>query len=254
MTNDEYVLSIVNKYKVANSVDFGTQLLVINPLKKFINSWAGTYLNEIKLSGSRAKGTAINLSSDLDLFISLKSYTPGTLKEIYNLLYNDVVSQGIKARKQNVSIGLDYMGHKIDLVPARNHIGNTNFHSLYRSKADSWTQTNVSNHINLVKNSGRTIEIIALKSWRKLHGLDFPSIYLELTVLEALYGKNKNQPANNFLTVLEYLSYGFVDKKVIDPSNSNNIISEDLFEYEKQAIASKAKESRSQQYWRSIIW
>ncbi len=254
MTNDEYILSIVNKYKVADSIDFGTQILVINPLQKFINSWAGNFLNEIKLSGSRAKGTAIKLSSDLDLFISLKSDTPGTLKDIYNALYDELIKQGVSARKQNVSIGLNYIGHKIDLVPARRHTGNTNYHSLYRNKVDSWTQTNVSNHINLVKSSGRTVEIMALKIWRKQHNLDFPSIYLELTVMDALYGKNKNQPADNFLTVLDYLRDNFVDKTVIDPSNTNNKISDDLFKYEKQAIASLAKESRNQQYWSSIIW
>ena len=254
MTGNEYVLSIIKKYKVPDSIDLNTQNFIINPLENFIKGWAGSFLNEIKLSGSRAKGTAVNLSSDLDLFISLNSDAPGTLKQIYESLYNEVKNHGISARKQNVSIGIKYSGHEVDLVPGRKYIGNTNYHSLYRSKVDSWTQTNISNHINLVKNSGRINEIIALKIWRKLHNLDFPSIYLELTVLDALYNKGKNQLDNNFLTLLEYLSDNFVDKIVIDPSNSNNKISDDLYKYEKQAIASKAKESRNQQYWENTIW
>ena len=47
-----------------------------------IKEWAGDCLNDIQISGSRAKGTAINISSDLDLFVSLKSTTNNTLKEI----------------------------------------------------------------------------------------------------------------------------------------------------------------------------
>lgn len=254
MTLDDYVLSIVKKYNVAGEVDIFTNLLVVAPLEKIIKQWAGSQLLGINISGSRAKGTAIKLSSDIDLFISLKSDTVNSLKEIYNSLYDILVSNKITSRKQNVSIGVSYGGHSIDLIPAKKHSGNTNDHSLYRNKVDSWTKTNVISHINLVRNSGRLLEIIALKIWCKLHGLDFPSIYLELTVLDALYNKNKNQLASNFITILNYLENSFVDKTVIDPSNSNNKISDDLYKYEKEAISKKAKESLNQQYWEKIIW
>jgi len=112
----------------------------------------------------------------------------------------------------------------------------------------------VNAHINLVKNSGRISEITALKIWRKLHGLEFPSIYLELTVLDALYNKSKNQPANNLWIIFKYLSDSFVDKTVIDPSNTNNVLSDDLYKLEKQAIAKKANESLNQKIWEQIIW
>lgn len=254
MNADEYVISIINKYNIKGNVDVSTKLIAVDPLLNIINEWAGTQLINVSYSGSRAKGTAITLSSDIDLFISLKSDTTNTLKEIYTSLYDNVVFHKITARKQNVSIGVKYGGHSIDLVPGKKHLGNTNDHSLYRSKVDAWTKTNINNHINLVKNSGRLSEIIALKIWSKLHKLDFPSIYLELTVIEALYNKNKNQPANNFITILEYLSDSFVNKTIVDPSNSNNIISDDLYKFEKEAIAKIAKESRNSRSWGDIIW
>ncbi len=71
---------------------------------------------------------------------------------------------------------------------------------------------------------------------------------------EALYNKNKNQPAKNFLTVLEYLRDSFIDSKIVDPANTNNIISDELYKYEKEAIAKKAKESLDQTNWGQIIW
>lgn len=254
MTPDEYVVSVVNKYNITGEVDLFTQLLYVNPIIEIIKKWAGNQLIDINYSGSRAKGTAIKLSSDIDLFISLKSDTTNSLEEIYTSLYDTMITKKINARKQNVSIGIKSGNHSIDLVPGRKHVGNTNDHSLYRNKVNSWTKTNVNTHINLVKNSGRLSEIIALKIWRKLHNLEFPSIYLELTVLEALYNKNKNQPARNFFTLLHYLNESFVDKTIIDPSNSNNIISDDLYKYEKVAIAKKAKESLNAKIWEEIIW
>lgn len=252
--SDGYVLNIVNKYNIKSSVDLWTQNNVINPLVQLISNWAGEYLNDVYLSGSRAKGTAIYLSSDLDLFISLKSTTDKTLNEIYDSLYSYFNYKGYKVRKQNVSIGVNIAGKQVDLVPAKKRPGNTNYHSLYISKRNTWTQTNVIEHINKVINSDRLSEIILLKTWRHLHKLEFPSIYLELTVIEALKGKNRNNPSNNFLSLLEYLGAEFVDKKIIDPANSNNIISEDLYKYEKQVIQEKARESRSQKYWRDILW
>ncbi|KRF31944.1 nucleotidyltransferase domain-containing protein [Paenibacillus sp. Soil787] len=252
--SDEYVLKIANKYHIKSEIDGATERDVINPLKKLISKWAGECLNDVYLSGSRAKGTAINLSSDLDLFISIKSTTSNPLNEIYDSLFNHIEGAGYKTRKQNVSIGLNVAGKQVDLVPAKKRPGNTNDHSLYISKRDTWTQTNVIEHINKVKNSGRITEIVLLKIWRKLHNLDFPSIYLELSVIEALSGKRKNTPASNFLAVLDYLRDEFLSKKIIDPANTNNVISDDLFKYEKEAIQKKAKESRSQKYWKDIIW
>lgn len=254
MTADEYIQSIVKKYRITETIDSAMWFFVINPLEEIIKRWAGEFLSDITISGSRAKGTAITLSSDLDLFISLKSSTNNTLKEIYYSLYEEVTNRKIEARKQNVSIGVNFGGHSIDLVPAKKHSSNTNYHSIYRSKADSWAQTNINAHINLIKGSGRLTEIIALKIWRTLHNLEFPSIYLELTVLDALSYKDRNQPSRNLWTVLEYLCDEFVDKIIIDPANTNNIISDELYKYEKQAIANKAKESLSQQFWERIIW
>lgn len=254
MSGDEYVMQVVNKYKLPNAIDTFTQTNLIIPLKQLVTTWAGGCLEDIYLSGSRAKGTAVNLSSDLDLFISLKSITNNTLKEIYNSLYYHIEQAGYKVRKQNVSIGVSIGEKQVDLVPGKKRAGFTNDHSLYISKRDTWTQTNVITHINTVKNSGRINEIILTKIWRKLHNLDFPSIYLELSVLEALKGKQTASPSSNFWSVLEYLNDNFVDKRIFDPANTNNMISDDLYKYEKEAIQRKAKESRGQKYWRDIIW
>ncbi len=247
-------MNIFNKYHVKKELDPLTKMFVITPLHNVVMEWAGSCLNSVELSGSRAKGTATTLSSDFDLFISLKHDTENTLKEIYESLFNYLDQKGYKARKQNVSIGVHLWNTAVDLVPAKKRPGNTNDHSLYISKRDTWTQTNVIRHINTVRDSGRIVEIVLLKVWRKLHGLDFPSIYLELTVLEALKGRSKSDPANNFLALLDYLRDEFVDKTIVDPANTNNTISDDLFKYEKEAIRKKAKESRSQQYWENIIW
>ena len=69
MTSNEYVLHIINSHALPLQIDQTTKICIIDPLKMIIAEWAGDCLCETKLSGSRAKGTAIDLSADLYLFL-----------------------------------------------------------------------------------------------------------------------------------------------------------------------------------------
>lgn len=255
MTENQYLLNIINKY-IASQI---SDIILRNTLQGLlleIQQWANIYLLDIYTSGSRAKGTAIKGNSDIDFLISLSSTTPGTLCEIYDSLYNWLNTKGYQVRKQNVSLGIAYYGYNIDLVPAQKQSGHTNYHSLYCRKRNSWMQTNIQQHINYVINSGRINEIKIIKIWAKLHKLDFPSIYLEHIVIDALKGKNKGNDylGRNVMTVFQYIVDNLLTARVIDISNSNNIISDELTQNEKAVIVNNAKESKQQKYWEHIVW
>lgn len=248
---DIYLRNIINKNKV---LPISINNFRLFGIKNIIKLWAKNCLNDIIKSGSSAKGTAVKGISDIDLFISLKHNTAGTLKEIYNSLDNFLKDKGISTKRQNVSIRISHSNLIIDLVPGKKQLGYTNYHSIYLSKKDTWEQTNVKTHIDIVSNSNRIKEIILTKIWKKIHGLEFPSIYLELIVIEALKNKSTKGLSDNFWTVLKYLTENFVEKVIVDPSNSNNIVSDLLHKYEKETIVIKAKESISKKYWSDIIW
>lgn len=251
MAADQYVASVIKKKK-------GRPVSYYDPrvtnIKNIIKAWAGECLSDIKLSGSCAKDTAIKGVADCDLFISLASSTNLSLSEIYNSLEATVKAKGYKTRRQNVSIGIKCDDLDVDLVPGRILSGYKNFHSLYSSKKDSWLQTNIDLHVNTVVNSGRQDEIVATKIWRELHALSFPSIYIELTVLQALKYKNKYQVSTNFWTVLEFLASGFVSNKIIDPANTNNVISDMMSKSEKEIIQKKAATTLKASKWEDVIW
>lgn len=251
MTADEY-LKIIISNKRANTITIDDYRLT--DVKSTLNNWAGQQLSSLKQSGSSAKGTALKGIADFDIFISLKSDTTETLKEIFDKLETTIKSAGWTTRRQNVSIGITHNSLKIDLVPGKVQSGYQNYHSIYSSKKNTWMQTNVDLHITKVRNSNRTNEILLTKIWRHIHNIDFPSIYLELTVLDALYNKSTTNLASNFLTVLTYLKDNFIDSTVIDPANTNNKISDMLYKYEKEAIATQAKISLNKSNWEEIIW
>ena len=219
-----------------------------------IKGWAGIYLNEAIYSGSFAKGTAVSLGTDADVFISLSSTTPDTLAEIYNSLHNALTQNGYQARKQNVSIRTTSNGFKIDFVPGKRQSQYGNDHSLFKNTTSSWIKTNVITHVSHVSGSNRLREIKLTKIWRQLNNFDFPSFYLELAVIDCLSGRYYTSLSDNFWKVLVYLAGNFVKKRYVDPVNTNNTISDDLKDTEKLAIQRIAKVALSQKYWSLIVW
>ena len=253
MSPDEYVLYILQKYAVqtgSNSPAESNARLIIPQLRQ----WAGSYLVDVFYSGSYAKGTGVLGSADIDIFISLHPSTPQSLGEIYESLFQQASAQGWNPKRQNVSIGITYNGVKIDLVPGKVQSGQINYHSLYVRRRSSWTQTNVKLHIDEVIKSRRVNEIRAIKIWRNLHKLDFFSFYLELSLMNALAYKPTTTVAQNVITALEYLESSFPTARVLDPANTNNVISDGLTAAEKKAIADQARLSRQATNWNQIIW
>ncbi len=255
MTGDAYVRSIIGRYRV--SVGVGSlayrSAIMLFPI---IRRWANKYLRKISFSGSYAKGTAISGRTDVDIFVSLKSTTQESLQEVFDSLYQCMLdAKYYSARKQNVSIHINRAGVEIDIVPGIHFAGNTEDHWLYVKKSgQERVKTNIIRHINYVRNSHRISEIKAIKIWSKLHGLDFPSFYLELAVVSALRGKIIGRLSENVWAALHYLATEFVNKCFVDPSNTNNIISDELTAAEKKAIASQAASSYQESNWGNIIW
>jgi hypothetical protein len=139
------------------------------------------------------------------------------------------------------------------LVPAIRQNNLTEDHSLYVRKRGSWMKTNVFTHIGLVRASGRSSEIRLLKLWRDQRSLEFPSIYLELTVIEALRGFPQGALAQNMVRVFQYLAANFSHSRVIDPANTNNIISEDLTKAERASVSVAASRTLAMSDWTQVI-
>ena len=250
---DQYLQSIVSKYRketgpTSRSYEAAQKLIPI------IRGWAGETLVDIYFAGSYSKGTSIDGSTDIDLFILLDARTCGEMKELYENLYSYLDSQSLGSLRRNISIGLNYTGVTFDLLLARKSKVSSDLHELYFNKNQSCIETNVLYHTDLVANSGCREQIKAIKIWRHLNNLTFPSFYLELTILDVLANRRRDQFADNFLTILDYLQDNFIRRQILDPINSNNIISDDLTADEKRTIAEVARRTRLHANWDGMVW
>lgn len=253
MTADEYLRQVLAKHRVDTGPQSSAKRAA-EQLAPTLREWAGAQLAGLHLSGSFAKGTAVRTGTDVDLFISLKSDTSGTLKALYENLLTYLERSAYIARPQNVSIRIDVGGINVDLVPGKLQAGHRTDHSIYNRRRDSWTKTNVSKHIRTVRDSGRIDEIRVSKIWRDLHRVDLPSFYLELTVITALKNRMLHSLSKNVLATLEYIETDLTTARVVDPANSANVVSDDLTTKGKAAIARIAGATRKVPQWTQVVW
>ena len=253
MTSDQYVDLVVSQ-RVVNNATGSPASLAAETLMPTLRDWGGTSLEAITYSGSFAKGTAISLGTDVDLFLSVNHACDKSVRDIYWGLYLFLEGRQFHPQTGNVAVRVRTHGLSVDLVPGRRQDGNTGDHTLYRRKTDTWMQTNVAEHVKLVVSSGRAQEIRAMKIWRARNQLDFPSFYLELTTIAALQGRAAGRTGENFRRVLEYLGDGFEEAVVIDPVNSNNRLSDELSLEEKRTVARAARKALGMQRWECVVW
>lgn len=252
MSDDYYVNSILAAHRPAYTTNDALQFRAT--LLPTLQRWASTNLISVDVSGSLAKGTAISGNTDVDLLVSLRHDTPHTVQEISNNLLAWLRDAGFSVDRRNVAVSIAGANNlKIDIVPARKQNAWTNDHWLWSHRTSGNRQTNVREHITYVTNSGRVNEIKALKIWRKLHGLDFPSFLLEMTAITALSGRQQGNIATNFVQCLSYIQNDLPTARLIDPANTNNIVSNELSVTEKQALARAARTSLGQN-WQQVIW
>jgi hypothetical protein len=238
-------------------VDMGPYSPVLQMRDAFmplITEWAGSMLLSVEPSGSFAKGTAVRSGTDIDLFISLSPDTTSTLQEIHDTLANKLRAAGFSPKPQSVSIGIRAGNntYDVDLVPARRWPQSAD-HSLFHRKTKTPRKTNIQRHIQEVRGSGRLDEIKLLKVWRNKKRIDFPSFYLELTVIAALGRGTGGNLGDNLWHVFKYLRDTFPTARVVDPAVPSNAVSDDLTATERDVIKKVAVAALSQGYWRDII-
>ena len=246
---DRYLYELLAR----NAVPDTAPSVALSVLTPTVQRWAGRFLLGLTPSGSYAKGTANRTGTDVDLFASVSESVTDGLQEIYESLFRELASAGHAPKRRDVAIQVRVSTmYDVDVVPARRQNALGHDHSLWRNRAKTWTKTNVMTHIAYVRYSGRLDECRIMKLWRDKHGLDWPSFYVELTTINALAGARGSLSAN-VLRVLHYLADDFVAARVVDPANTNNIISDDLTVTEKGTVRDAARRSLTAQTWGAIL-
>ena len=252
VTTEQYAASIVEKYQVIPGVGSPPHRAA-DALMPALKEWANQYLLGITLSGAYAHNTAISLSSSVDVLVALSPIPDMEMKAVFWNLFEFLTNHNFKAHTRQVSMQVESKGLKVDVIPAYRDAAGSGC-LLHDKRSEAAVRTDPARHVQLVASSGRTQEICALKIWRECHELNFPSLYLEVTVLKALEGERFGQLSENVHAVLRYMASRFERTLVRDPANGDNIVSSDLSVEEKKAVAKAAQVALYEDDWKKIVW
>jgi hypothetical protein len=188
MLEDLYLMAVVAKHRVAEGPE-STPERVRRQLAPALRRWGGRHLEGVTVSGSYAKGTAIRgvtlapADVDVDLFLSLAPEAPDSLADYQAALAQDL--RQYQPKMGNVSVKVLVANTQVDVTIGR-RMRESRDHTLWQSRSSRRIRTNVEEQVRFVRDSGRREEILAAKVWKRKQGLYFPSICLELAVIEAL--------------------------------------------------------------------
>lgn len=203
----------------------------------------------IKYAGSREKGTLIADKYDLDIVCYFPSNDTRSLKEIRQDVSAHLAKRYATEPKASAERILDLRGvsaptdYHIDVVPGRfiEQSKDVFLHVAYGEKERM--QTNLKVHIDHIVNSGCVPVIRLAKLWALRNNISIKTFVLELFVVRTLSGsQSKSNLSKSFRQVLEALRDDFGRVQLVDPANTNNIVSQ-LIEPSTKAIVSSAASS-----------
>ena len=249
MTDTEYLNAVLRDQTFAPGCD---ELKTLQEHRKEVEQLLLKHFEEstptIKYGGSRAKGTMIKESYDLDVvcyFPRDDNAAGENLKEIYENTETALRGEYFTERKTSAIRLKDpknFTDFHIDVVPGRYVDGDDGVVFLYQSSGDKdRLKTNPEKHIEHVRDSGLQDPIKLMKLWRVRNGIAVKTFALELLVIELLKHRKKATLPNQLLHVFTTFRDDKENLSIEDPANpSGNDLSELLNETVKSLLSSAA--------------
>ncbi len=252
MTGHEYLDNLQRKRSVDDAtlkMMRSTRDAIEGDLRKTIGSTPHIYY-----AGSYGKNTMLDVYHDLDIVVYYPSSTARTLKDIYWEVYN-ALSGHYVVRQKDVAIRLPYQsGFTVDVVPARALDDTFRYANLYRSVTDSRLQTSIKVHIETVQQSNLRGTMRLMKLWNLRHDLGLRSFFVELLVARVLKDTSITGYDDKLWTMFLYIRENIETVRIVDPANTNNVISDLIPTSRKRAVALQAQAALNATYWEKIVW
>ncbi|MGA7617104.1 MAG: hypothetical protein WBX15_18205 [Thermoanaerobaculia bacterium] len=219
----------------------------------------------IRYGGSKAKGTMIRESYDLDVicyFDNDDASAGETLKEIYGSVKGALKDDYFIEEKPSALRlkGCDDTNpdFHIDVVPGRFTDGDRDDAFLYRSSGEKGRQkTNLQKHIDHISDSGVRDAIRLMKLWRSRNALSVRIFILELLTVELLQGRASESLTAQLVHVWTELRDHIAAIAIEDPANpTGNDLSElldDAIKEELRTVASDTLADIESSGWEAVF-
>lgn len=250
MNIEKYLDALAQKYEKSN---WCKNEDLIKELKKLILSQKHIKIHKIALFGSSIKLTNVKERPTVKLLVSIKEKEKCSLDEMKDWFIAFYSKTFKEVALIDYNIEFSFKGVNLVIVIAKKKENTYNYHFMNKSDLNKELLTNFDIHTgNIVENQVQK-EVILMKLWRDKHQLNFPTMYLELVILHVLRKCKKKNLFSRIIRILDYLRKDFVYDKFYDPSNTNNVLSDELSHEEKLKIQTVARLSLTEEYISDII-
>ncbi len=251
MTNQEYLESLLNSQRLSK-----TELDNLQTLRARIEAVLGSLSGSPRFyyAGSYGKDTIIRENYDLDVVAYWPSDCSYTLKDIFYGVGEVLKRQWTYVNPKTVAWEIPFQGgFHIDVVPGRAIDSTFKYANLYRRDKDSSLKTSIKVHIDTVRDSGRREAIRLMKLWKVRKKVPFKTFILELMTIEGCKGKSLSELEPQLNDAFQYIRDNIVNARVVDPANTNNVISDDISTADKLTIKAAARAAIDARSWRDVF-
>ncbi|HRY49083.1 MAG TPA: nucleotidyltransferase [Candidatus Paceibacterota bacterium] len=253
MSNDAYLRGLLAQQDLTPSEESalrGLRDTIEEQLRKGLNK-----IERVYYAGSFGKDTMIRELYDLDIVVYWANDCGFTLQDIYSSVGDALKRNWKVVKSKTVAWELPFDGgFHLDVVPGRALNNTFKYANLYRTDTATSLQTSIKVHIDTVRNSARRDAIRLMKLWRKRKSVPFKkSLALELITIDACSGLPTDNLEKQLLAVFRYMTENITTARLVDPANSNNVISDEITYSDKLAIQSAARATLTAQYWSEVF-
>ncbi|KKN47375.1 hypothetical protein LCGC14_0663680 [marine sediment metagenome] len=190
----------------------------------------------------------------MTLILYWASDAPYTLKNIYKSVGSVLQRNWDYVHKKKVGWELPFKGDfHIDVIPGKYSSTDNTYAYLYNKESGGRFQTSIEIQVNYVKNSKRQDTIRLMKLWKKIKSVPIKTFILEHMTIEGCKGISRNTLEPQLNAVFEYLENNVTTKKISDPANSQNIISNDITAEEKNRIRRLSTKALDAESWSQVF-
>jgi hypothetical protein len=252
MANDEY-----SKRLLKNQYLKPEQLDALRSLRERIETHIAPLDGSPRFyyAGSYGKKTMIRENFDLDIVAYWPQDTKFTIKWIYDGVGTQLKKHWKIVNSKNVSWTLPFQGgFHIDVVPGRALDWQYREANLHRSDTCTMLKTSLKTHIDTVRGSGRVDAIRLMKLWRHRNPVPFKKSFLiEMMTINGCSGLRFAPIEPQLIAALRYVRDNIERRNIIDPANSNNSLSDDLIQVQRQQIKLAAERASAATSWVTVF-
>jgi hypothetical protein len=253
LSNENYLRNILDSQNLTqNQIENLRNLRnkIEKQLKSGLKGTPRTYYG-----GSYKKNTMISASYDLDIVLYWSPDTPYTLQNLYKAVGSVLQRNWDYVHKKKVGWELPFNGDfHIDVIPGKESSTDNRYAYLYNNETRGRFQTSIEIQVNYVRNSKRQDTIRLMKLWKKRKNVPIKTFILEHMIIEGCKGVSRNTLEPQLNAAFKYLEENITTKKIMDPANSQNIISNDITPEEKNRIRRLATQALDADSWSQVFF